>query len=126
MRKNLPVAFVLGLVLVGLSACGNLFSDAPIPTGTYISNSGAGNQELKLSGSDYLLVVGGASTVEGSYTSSRNELTLTTSDLSAFCKGTRTNATYKWSLDSNLLTLKLGQDDCSYRAGILEQTWAKR
>lgn len=109
-----------------LMGCVAIANDAQIPTGTYISNSGAGTEQLKLAGSDYIVVAGGASVIEGTYSTNGQEITFTTSDVSPHCVTTLANAVYKWSFENNLLTLKLSDDACAYRAALLTQTWLKR
>ncbi len=97
-----------------------------IPNGTYLSNAGAGNDQLKLSSGSYVIVVNGATYVQGDYTSTSDQLTLTTSDVSASCTPALGPAQYGWSLKSNLLTLNMVKDSCKARATLLEQTWGKK
>ncbi len=97
-----------------------------IPNGTYLSNAGAGNDQLKLSGGSYVIVVNGASYVQGDYTSTSDQLTLTTADLSESCTTALGPAQYHWTLKSNLLTLTKDKDSCVARATLLEQTWGKK
>ncbi len=120
----------LALAMSALVACGESTQvrgqATTIPTGTYYSNSGAGKEQLKLSGDTYLIVVNGASYVEGAYTSTSDQLTLTTSDRSAVCNATVGTAQYSWTMSGNLLTLNKMKDNCATRGELLDQTWGKR
>ncbi len=97
-----------------------------IPNGTYLSNAGAGNDQLKLSSGTYVIVVNGATYVQGEYTSTGDQLTLTTSDVSARCATSLAPAQYRWTLKGDLLTLNMDKDSCEARATLLEQTWGKK
>ncbi len=119
----LALAFILSLI-VSCTTAGA--SQTTIPNGTYLSNSGAGNDQLKLSSGSYVIVVNNATVVQGAYTSTSDELTLTTSDVSTNCKTALGPAQYGWTLKSNLLTLNMIKDSCKARATLLEQTWGKR
>lgn len=120
--KVLALVFILSLTVS--TAMGA--AETTIPNGTYLSNSGAGNDELKLSGGSYVIAVNGAAYVQGTYASTSDQLTLTTSDLSERCTTSLGTAQYRWALKGNLLTLTKDEDSCPARATLLEQTWAKR
>lgn len=120
-------AVALAACVLVLAACGVLPGGAAeIPSGTYVSNSGAGNDQLKLSAGSYLIVVDGASYEQGNYSSTGSQLTLTASDSSVTCAAGVGPAVYDWNLNNNLLTLMREKDDCAPRAQLLEQTWAMR
>lgn len=127
MRQVSLRVIALAACVLAMAACGVLPGGAgEIPSGTYISNSGAGNNQLKLSAGSYLIVVDGASYEQGSYSSTGSQLTLTAADSSVTCAGAIGPAVYDWNSNNNLLTLKKEKDDCAMRAQLLEQTWAMR
>ena len=102
--RQTRIPFVAGVVLLALLLGGCATStSAPttIPEGTYYGNSGASSDQLKLSGGSYLVVVQGASVVEGSYTSTNREVTLTTGPTSAVCLTALKPATYRWNFKDN-------------------------
>ncbi len=123
MKRYSPHALALALLVSILVSCGG---PTTIPTGTYLSNSGRGSEQLKLSGTTYVIVVAGASYVQGDYTSTSRDLTLTTSGLSVRCRISVAPAQYRWDIQGSLLTLKMSRDTCKERADLLEQTWGKR
>lgn len=117
------LAFILS-IMVSCAAGGG--AQSTIPNGTYLSNAGAGQDQLKLAGGSYVIVVNGATYVQGEYTSTSDQLTLTTSDLSTVCTASLGPAQYRWTLKGNLLTLNQDKDGCKARATLLEQTWGKK
>lgn len=126
MRVHWLHALALVFLLSITVSCSTGGSTPTIPEGTYLSNAGAGNEQLKLSGGNYVIVVNGATYVQGAYTSTSDQLTLTTSDASASCRTSLGPAQYRWTLKSNLLTLNMDKDSCEARATLLQQTWGKR
>lgn len=127
MKRNWLHILALALVSSILVSCATGgAASTTVPDGTYLSNAGAGSDQFKLSGGNYVIVVNGATVVQGDYTSTSDQLTLTTSDLSASCKTALGPAQYGWTLKSNLLTLNMVKDSCKARSTLLEQTWGKR
>jgi len=116
----------LALALVVVACAGGEPAPTMIPQGTYLANSGAGNEQLKFSKNTYLIVLDGASYVQGSYISTDRQITLTTSSISQKCIGDVGPAVYSWAFKSNLLTLKKDSDACAFRTGVLQQTWQKQ
>lgn len=116
---------VLLLLSSGCDVAVFLEGGGQLPVGTYDSNLGAGSDRLKLTGRDYVFVSGGAIVIEGSYSTSGDQISLTTSDRSDQCRLALGVATYTYKWDGTRVQFDKVDDSCSYRARLMQQSWVK-
>ena len=118
------IRFTRPVVASAVALFSSLAAAASFPTGTF----SAGQASVRFDADGHFHVVAGKEdSVDGTYKTSGDEITLT--DVSGNMACAKENATgqYKWSYANNAITFTKIKDDCDDRSGdVTAQPWKKQ